>query len=58
MLRAPTWIMSAYWQTTSRERSSSASVTTGSPDSRPASRSASSPSRPSPWKEYGEVRGL
>jgi hypothetical protein len=34
------------------------SVTTGRPVSSPASRKSWSASTPSPWKVYGEVRGL
>src|SRR5665647_2933323 len=37
---------------------SSASVTIGSPVSRRARASSSSPFLPRPWKEYGELRGL
>ena len=58
MLRAPTWITSATSSTGSRSRASISSVTIGRPVSSRASASRRSPSWPSPWKEYGDERGL
>src|SRR6476659_7179413 len=57
MLRAPIWMQSATSATRCAPSSSSASVTMGRPVSARASASSSSPLRPSPWKEYGELRG-
>ena len=58
MLRAPIWITSATSTTSATSRTSISSVTIGSPVSSFASWSRRRPSAPSPWKEYGEVRGL
>ena len=58
MLRAPIWITSATSATSSSWRGSSSSVTIGSPVSSRASRRMASASTPSPWKAYGDVRGL
>ena len=58
MFRAPIWTTSATSRTSSTWRGSSSSVTIGRPVSSRASRSTSSASSPSPWKLYGEVRGL
>ena len=58
MLRAPIWITSATSTTASTCRGSISSVTTGRPVSSLASRRIVSASSPSPWKVYGEVRGL
>src|SRR5918994_3323565 len=58
MLRAPSWMTSATSTTGSRSRASISSVTIGSPVSALASASRRRPSCPSPWKEYGEERGL
>ena len=55
MLRAPIWITSPYSATRCAPSSSIASVTIGSPVSRRASASSSSPRLPSPWNEYGDV---
>ena len=58
MLRAPTWITSAISTTASTSRGSINSVTSGSPVSSRASARMCSASTPSPWKAYGDVRGL
>ena len=58
MLRAPIWITSAVSSTASTWRGSISSVTIGRPVSSFASRRISSASKPMPWKEYGDVRGL
>ena len=58
LLRAPIWITSVASTTCSTWRGSISSVTTGSPVSSRASRRIASASRPSPWKVYGDVRGL
>ena len=58
MFRAPIWITSAASSTASTCRGSISSVTTGSPVSSRASRRIASASSPSPWKVYGDVRGL
>ena len=58
MLRVPTWSMSACSATTATSRASTTSVTTGSPVAARTSARISSPATPSPWKAYGEVRGL
>ncbi len=58
MLRAPICTMSACSATVSTRSGSSASVTTASPVSSRARASSLNPGSPSPWKEYGEVRGL
>ena len=58
MLRAPIWSMSACSATFSTWRVSITSVTMGSPVSARTSASMRSAVSPSPWKAYGEVRGL
>ena len=58
MFRAPIWITSAASSTASTCRGSISSVTIGSPVSSRASRRIASASSPSPWKVYGDVRGL
>ena len=58
MLRAPIWSTSANSTTASTSRGSISSVTIGRPVSSRASARISSASSPSPWKAYGEVRGL
>ena len=58
MLRAPIWITSAASTTASTWRGSMSSVTSGSPVSARASFKITSASSPSPWKAYGDVRGL
>src|SRR5499433_858105 len=58
MLRAPIWRMSLYWATSSTLSVSSTSVTTGRPVRLRASARYLSPCSLSPWKAYGEVRGL
>ena len=50
--------MSAYSATSSTLSGSMTSVTIGSPVSRFASANSFRPSSSSPWKAYGEVRGL
>jgi hypothetical protein len=58
MLRAPIWITSAVSTTAATSRGSISSVTSGRPVSSRASSRIFRPSRPRPWKVYGEVRGL
>ena len=58
MLRAPIWMTSATSRTSSTCRGSMSSVTIGRPVSSRASRRMESASTPSPWKLYGDVRGL
>ena len=58
MLRVPICSMSACSATTATSRASTTSVTTGSPVATPTSARISSASTPSPWKAYGEVRGM
>ena len=58
MFRAPIWITSAVSTTASTSRGSISSVTSGRPVSSRASARILRPSTPSPWKAYGEVRGL
>ncbi len=58
MLRAPIWTMSAASATDSTSLGVITSVITGRPVWRRASARWRSPARPSPWKAYGEVRGL
>ena len=57
MFRAPIWMTSTSLKS-SISRKSISSVTIGSPVSLFADESMSSPALPSPWKAYGEVRGL
>ena len=58
MLRAPTWKMSAYLSMTSIWLMSITSVMSFRSCALAASRSIRRPSSPSPWKLYGELRGL
>ena len=58
MLRAPIWITSAYFSTRSRDSLSTASVTIPNPNSSRTLARIFRPASPSPWKLYGEVRGL
>ena len=58
MLRAPTWKMSVYLSMTSIWLRSITSVMSFRFSAFDASRSSRSPSSPSPWKLYGELRGL
>ena len=58
MFRAPIWITSAHVTTASTSRTSISSVTIGRPVTSRASARISSPACPSPWKEYGDERGL
>ncbi len=58
MLRAPICRMSAYVLTSGTISGAITSVTTGRPVSSRAAANSFSPSVPSPWKLYGEVRGL
>ena len=58
MLRAPTWKMSEYLSISSIWLTSITSETSFRFSAFAASRSSRSPSSPSPWKLYGELRGL
>ena len=58
MLRVPICSMSACSATTGTSRASTTSVTIGRPVASRVSTRISRPSRPRPWKAYGEVRGL
>ncbi len=58
MLRVPICSMSACSATTGTSRASTTSVTTGSPVTSRTEERISRPRTPSPWKAYGEVRGL
>ena len=58
MLRAPIWIRSTFSLNTSRYCGDMSSVTIGRPTSSFTAQRMSSPSSPSPWKEYGLVLGL
>ena len=58
MLRVPIWSTSANSATMSTCAGSITSVMIGSPVRSRASARRRNPSRPRPWKAYGEVRGL
>ena len=58
MFRAPIWMQSAYFSTSASDSLSIASVTIGKSNSSRTRARISSPRSPSPWKLYGEVRGL
>ena len=58
MLRVPICSMSACSATIFTSRASTISVTIGSPVTSRTSERISRPFTPSPWKAYGEVRGL
>lgn len=57
-LRVPTCSMSAYDATSATSWASTTSVTIGSPVCSRTSARMRRPFSPSPWKAYGEVRGL
>src|ERR1043166_8733488 len=57
MLRAPIWMQSAYLSTSVSASLSIASVTMGRSNSSRMRARISSPCSPSPWNDYGAVRG-
>ena len=57
-MRAPICNISAYWQIVSKSLILTISVTTLRPTSSATERIIFKPSTPSPWKSYGDVRGL